>query len=106
MKNYSWHCLPVVDFLHLSSTFNYSEFLLAMIVTNAIMAAVASCSNAVVVYTISRTPSLQLPPIFSFLVSPFRISVRVPWCSHATVCSSLRSTNAMWISCALVVVFL
>ncbi|XP_031551210.1 adenosine receptor A2b-like [Actinia tenebrosa] len=52
--------------------------LLVMIVINAVMAVVASCSNAVVIYTISRTPSLQTPSnilILGLAISDFSLGV-------------------------------
>ena len=65
-------------FVDVPRDIHFDNFLLAMIVTNAVMAAVASCSNAVVIYTISRTPSLQTPSnilILSLAISDFGIAV-------------------------------
>ncbi|XP_031551212.1 adrenocorticotropic hormone receptor-like [Actinia tenebrosa] len=61
-NNMTLDCAPLsVYFLDVPRDNHFDTFLLAMIVINAVMAVVASCSNAVVIYTISRTPSLQTP---------------------------------------------
>ncbi|XP_031551209.1 G-protein coupled receptor 12-like [Actinia tenebrosa] len=80
---------PVINFTcplfetHLfyrSPSHEEKSFLLAMIVLNAVMAAVTSCSNAVVIYTISRTPSLQTPSnilILGLAISDFCVGMFV-----------------------------
>ena len=57
-----------------------NNILVAMIVLDAVIAALASCSNAVVIYTISRTPSLQTPSnilILGLAISDFSLGVFV-----------------------------
>ena len=79
IKNVTTNCGTYeAYFVDVPRDIHFDNFLLAMIVTNAVMAAVASCSNAVVIYTISRTPSLQTPSnilILGLAISDFGVAV-------------------------------
>ncbi|XP_031551211.1 histamine H2 receptor-like [Actinia tenebrosa] len=81
------------------------NFLLAMIVINAVMAAVTSCSNAVVIYTISRTPSLQTPSnilILGLAISDFSLGVFVQPCLSFRLFAELEYNLRLYYWCRLI----
>ena len=75
-----------------------NNILVAMIVLNAVMAALASCSNAVVIYTISRTPSLQTPSnilILGLAISDISIGVFVQPCACVRLFAELEYNTSL-----------
>ena len=75
------------------------NFVLAMIVINAVMAAVASCSNAVVIYTILRTPSLQTPSnilILGLAISDISIGVFAQPCTCVRLFAEFEYNTSLY----------
>ena len=61
-------------------TFYSNDFIMTFIVINAVLALVSSCNNFVVIYTIGRTPSIQVPSnilVMGLAISDFAVGVFV-----------------------------
>ena len=59
-------------------TFYSSDFIMTFIVINAVLALISSCNNFVVIYTIGRTPSIQVPSnilVMGLAISDFAVAV-------------------------------
>ena len=87
MENFSLHqnrsdssCL-ISYFLDLPRTFYSNDFIMTFIVINALFALISSCNNFVVIYTIVRTPSIQVLPsnilVMGLAISDFGVAVFV-----------------------------
>ena len=61
-------------------TFYGNDFIITFIVINAVFALISSCNNFVVIYTIGRTPSIQVPSnilVMGLAISDFAVGVFV-----------------------------
>lgn len=75
----SWNCSSMqLYFVNIPQDTHYHNILRVFIFINALVAVIAICCNFIVIYTISRTPSLQKPSYFLILglaVSDFGVGL-------------------------------
>ncbi|XP_031550154.1 melanocyte-stimulating hormone receptor-like [Actinia tenebrosa] len=75
----TWNCSSMqLYFVHIPRDYHYKNILQGFILINALVAVLAICCNLIVIYTISRTPSLQKPSYFLILglaVSDFGVGL-------------------------------
>jgi hypothetical protein len=102
------NCLHTEFVLHFHrSKFHYNNIIIAFVAINVVVSVVVSCSNFVVIYTISRTPSLRTPSnilILGLAIADFFVGVL----SQPTFCIiGMRSSFKTYIKalCTIAIVY-
>ena len=77
-KSYSRCLSPDADFLALPRSFYTDNFVTTFVVINAVFGIISSCNNFVIIYTITRTTSIQVPSnilVLGLAISDFGVGV-------------------------------
>jgi hypothetical protein len=78
-RSFTFPCpLLKLYFFQIDNNFQFDVFVVTLIVLNIMVAIVSSCSNFVVIYTISKTESLRTPSnllILGLAISDFGVGV-------------------------------